>query len=242
MCQISGKRGQDPQKACLRHIPIVEERFAKVIVDCVGPPPRSKKGFEYLLTIMCVTTRFVEAVPLRSITAKSMIDALLKFFTTFGLPQEVQTDQGTNFLAKVFNDAMRDLGIKHTVSSAYHPQSQGVLERFHRTLKELLRCYCIGEPHDWPSGVPFVLFAIRDAVHESLGFTPFELVFGHEVRGPMKLVKETWMKEKRKAAVDVLSFMTELKERLTRAVACAKEHLGEARRRMKVWYIRKARE
>ena len=97
VCQVAGKKGQDPPKAALRPIPVVEEPFSRVIVDCVGPLPRSKSGHEYLLTIMCATTRFVEAVPLRRIHAKAVSAQLVKFFTTFDLP-----DQGTNFTSRIF--------------------------------------------------------------------------------------------------------------------------------------------
>ena len=85
---------------------------------------------------------------------------------------------------------MAGLGITQAVSSAYHPESQGALERAHQTLKTMLKTYCVQFPADWDTAVPFVLFAYRDAINESTGFSPFELVFGHEVRGPLKLLKE----------------------------------------------------
>ena len=240
VCQVAGKKGQDPPRAALRPIPVVEEPFTRVIVDCVGPLPRSKSGHEYLLTIMCATTRFVEAVPLRRIHAKAVSEQIVKFFTTFGLPREVQTDQGTNFTSRIFRSVLGKLGIRHVVSSPYHPESQGALERFHRTLKEMLRCYCDGRTRDWPEGVPFVLFAIRSSVQESLGFTPFELVFGHEVRGPLEVVKDNW--SQRKTKTDLLTYVTQFKERLEDAVDCAKKHLGESKERMKAWYDRRARD
>ena len=241
VCQRSGKKGQDEPKVKLRPIPVVEEPFSRVVLDCVGPLPRSKKGYQYLLTIMCMTTRYVEAIPLRNITTRSVVEAMVKFFTTFGLPREVQTDRGTNFMSGVFAQALKDLGVKHVVSSPYHPQSQGALERFHHTLKEMLRCYCDGEPRDWPGGVPFVLFAVRDSVQESLGFTPFELVFGHDVRGPMKVVKEQWMNDRGRQE-SAATYVSEMKERLGKAVRCANEHLGEVKERMKTRYDRKARD
>ena len=75
-------------------------------------------------------------------------------------------------------------------SSAYHPQSQGALERYHQTLKTMLKVYCQENSRDWDKGIPFVLFAARDVPNESTGLSPFELVFGHEPRGPLKVVKE----------------------------------------------------
>ena len=86
---------------------------------------------------------------------------------------------------------MAQLGIKQVISSTYHPQSQGALEKFHQTLKTMMRSYCLRGQKDWDEGVPLLLFAAREAVQESLGFSPFELVFGHTPRGPLKVTERT---------------------------------------------------
>lgn len=181
--QIVGKPNQIVPPAPLRPIPAVGEPFERFFVDCVGPLPRTKSGSQFILTIMCTATRFPEAVPLQKITARADIKALIKFFTTFGLPKTVRTDQGSNSLSRVFRSALRALGVSHVVSSAY-PESQGALERWHQTLKSALRKYCMETGNEWDEGVPLVLFALREARQESLGFSPSELVFGHNVRGP----------------------------------------------------------
>lgn len=167
------------------------EPFEHVIVDCVGPLPKAKSGQQFLLTIMCTATRFPEAIPLRTITAKNVIKALTIFFSTFGFPKVIQTDQGTNFLSKHFKQFLFSLSITHQVSSAYHPESQGALERWHQTLKTVLRKYCFETGTSWDEAVPLALFALREAVQESLGFSPAELVFGHAVQGPLKVLKGT---------------------------------------------------
>ena len=84
-------------------------------------------------------------------------------------------------------------------SSAYHPESQGALERFHSTLKNMIRTYCLDNGKDWDEGTSLLLFAVRESVQESLGFSPFELVFGHSVHGPLKLLKENWLSENTKS-------------------------------------------
>ncbi|KAK0147995.1 Retrovirus-related Pol polyprotein from transposon 412 [Merluccius polli] len=178
ICQVTGKPNQLIPPAPLQPIPVMTEPFEHVILDCVGPLPRTKSGKEYLLTAMCTLTRFPEAIPLRTITASAVIKVLVAFFSTFGLPKIVQTDQGNNFTSKVFKQAMRQLGIKHITSSCYHPQTQGALERFHLTLKSMLRAFCLEFRRDWDEGIPFALFAAREVVQESLGFSPSELVFG----------------------------------------------------------------
>jgi transposase InsO family protein len=83
------------------------------------------------------------------------------------------------------------LGIKHVQSTPYHHQSQGALERFHQTLKSMMRTYSITNPQ-WDEGVPLLLFAALDAVQASFGFSSFQLMIGCSVRGPLKLFKEIW--------------------------------------------------
>lgn len=110
MCQVSGKPNQVIAPALLNPIPVMGDPFGKVLVDCVGPLPQTKSGNQFLVTIICSSTRFPEAIPLRKITAPVVTKALVKFFTVFGLPREIQTDQGTK--SRVFAQALRALGIK----------------------------------------------------------------------------------------------------------------------------------
>ena len=98
-------------------------------------------------------------------------------------------------MSGLFQQVMHEMGIRQYKSSAYHPESQGALERFHQTLKTTMKIYCHQYEKDWDEGVHLVLFAAREAVQESLGFSPFELVFCHTVRGPLKLLKEKWLTE-----------------------------------------------
>lgn len=122
-------------KESLFPVPVAEEPFQRVIVDCVGP--KSKTGFQFLLTVMCASTRFPEAIPLRRITAQIVVKALVRFFSTFGLPKAVQTDHWSvtkaPTLSWVFDQALKTLGIEHITSSPYRPERQGVLKRFDQT-------------------------------------------------------------------------------------------------------------
>ena len=93
-------------------------------------------------------------------------------------------------MSGVFQQVMHELGINQYKSSAYHPESQGALERFHRTLKNMIRTYCYDTNKDWDDGIHLLLFAARESVQESLGFSPFQLVFGHTVRGPLKFSRK----------------------------------------------------
>ncbi len=125
---------------------------------------------------MCASTRFPEAIPLRNINTKTIVQALTKYFTLVGLPKSIQSDQGSNFMSGIFQQVMHELQIKQYKSTAYHPESQGALERFHQTLKRMMRTYCLETEKDWDDGVHLLLFAARESVQDSLGFSPFELV------------------------------------------------------------------
>lgn len=231
-CQMSNKA--DIKPAPLIPIPAFDEPFTRLLVDCVGPLPRTKSQNQYLLTIMDVSSRYPEAIPLKRIDAPTVVEALTKFFTKFGLPHEIQSDQGSNFLSKIFGQVVKLVGIDKVQSSAYHPESQGALERFHQTLKNMLRTYCYENPDDWDKGVDFVLFAAREVPNESTGFSPNELVFGHQVRGPLKLVKDVFLRDS--SDTNLLDYVSTFKERLTKAWDVASQHLKAAQQTMKYHY------
>lgn len=128
ICQLAGNPNQIVPPAPLVPIPVIGEPFERLIIDCVGPLPKSKSGHQYVLTIMCAATRYPEAIPLRTLKGKTVVQKLIKFCSIFGLPKVIQSDQGTNFTSKVFSQTLSELGIKHQLASAYHPQSQGALE------------------------------------------------------------------------------------------------------------------
>uniref|UniRef100_A0A8C1TD20 Gypsy retrotransposon integrase-like protein 1 n=1 Tax=Cyprinus carpio TaxID=7962 RepID=A0A8C1TD20_CYPCA len=240
ICQLTGKPNQLIPPAPLSPIPVVGEAFEQVLVDCVGPLPKTKSGNQFLCTIMCRVTRFPEAVPLRKITAPAIVKTLLQFFSTFGLPKVIQTDQGTNFLSRLFAQVLKSLSIEHRVSSAYHPESQGAIERFHQTLKSMLRKYCMETGNSWDEGVPLVLFAIRETVQESLGFSPAQLVFGHTVRGPLKVLKEKMLEVDSNSEMHILDYVSRFRERLHFACSFAQKSLVTAQSKMKNRYDVKA--
>ncbi len=239
VCQVVGKPNQVIRPAPLRPIPVMQEPFSRVILDCVGPLPRTTSGHVYLLTLMCASTRYPEAVPLRSLKAKAVVKALIMFFSTFGFPQVIQTDQGTNFMSRLFKQVLSQLNIKHVTSSAYHPESQGVLERFHQTLKAMFSKYCAESGKGWDEGLPLLLFAVRETVQESLGFSPADLVFGHTVRGPLKMLKENWLSEQ-KPECNLLDYVSSFRERLYNACKLAQTALGSVQSKMKERYDKNA--
>ncbi|GFU92869.1 retrovirus-related Pol polyprotein from transposon 17.6 [Trichonephila clavipes] len=101
-----------------------------------------------------------------------------------GFPREIQTDQGISFMSHLTVEFFNRFGIQVFQSSVYHLQSNPV-ERFHRTVKRVLRVLCIEAAPNWESQVPAALFALRTVTHESTGFSPAELVYGNNLRTPV---------------------------------------------------------
>ncbi len=144
-CQIAGKPNQKLPVAPLRPIPVMREPFERLLLDCVGPLPKSKSGHEYILTIMCTSTRFPEAIALRSIKAPIIVRELIKLCTVFGLPKVIQTDRGTNFTSKLFVQTLKQFGCKHELSSAYHPQSSRGNRKISPNLKDDVEDLLLGK-------------------------------------------------------------------------------------------------
>ena len=230
-CQITGKPNQTVPKAPLLPIPSIGEPFQHILIDIVGPLPKSTGGVEYILTIMDRISRYPEAIPLKSITSPVIVKHLVDFFSRYGLPMSIQSDQGSNFTSRHFKDQMKAFGIQHIVSTPYHPESQGAIERFHQTLKSMIKKYCIDNVSAWAKNLPFLLFAIRSAPNDSLGFSPFQLIFGHQVRGPLEVLGEVLQGGEK--GVNMLNWVSDSREKLFAAWELAKENLVQSQQKMK---------
>ena len=242
VCQKTGKPNEIIPKAPLIPICVPKEPFEKIIIDCVGPLPKTKKGHEYMLTILCPTTRFPIAIPIRNITAKTIVQNLLKVFTNYGIPKVLQCDRGTNFTSNLFTNALKDFGISHCLSSPYHPESQGALERHHQTLKALLKKFCLETGSDWDENLDFLMLAIREVPHDSLGVSPFEMLYGRRVRGFLKVFRDKLIDDSVSDNVATVSqYLSKLKENLERVHSFAESNLKESQVKMKESFDRKSK-
>ena len=134
-------------------------------------------------------TKWYEAIPLPDKRAETTADALLKhWICRFGCPHSIHTDQGRNFESDLFQQLMRQLEINKTRATSFHPQSNAVIERMNRILLNMLSKCIDQNQSDLSSLLPFVLLAYRSSAHESTGFTPYFLVFGHEMSLPLDLM------------------------------------------------------
>ena len=152
-------------------LPVIVEPFRRIAMDIVGPLPRSRTGHKYILVVCDYATRYPEAIPLKSIHASHVADELVTLISRVGIPEEILTDQGSNFTSQLLAELYRLLNIKGIRTSPYHPQTDGVVERFNQTLKSMIRKFVKAEGKDWdmllPYGVPFVSKYKTDDIYKN---------------------------------------------------------------------------
>ena len=222
-------------------LPIMGQPFERIAMGIVGPLPRSIKGYKYILVVCDYATRYPEAIPLKKFTADTVVEELITLFARYGVPKEILTDQGTNFTSQLLQELYKLLGVKPITTTPYHPQTDGLVERFNKTLKDLLRKIIQGEGREWEKYLPCVLFAYREVPQESTGFSPFELIFGRDVRGPLDILKEQWSKAE-EAVDDILTYVTKVRERMEAAREIVIQNMKKSQNKQKEWYDLKARD
>lgn len=164
--------------------------FERIQMDVLGPLPTTTSENRYLLVIVDCFTKWVEAFPLKNIRAKIIAEVFVnQVISRHGVPLEVHTDQGRNFESRLFAEVMALLGIRKTRTTALHPQSDGQVERQHRTIVNFLAKFVSGNQKDWDRWIPMFLLAYRTSKHETTGVTPAELYFARDLRLPLDLLR-----------------------------------------------------
>jgi hypothetical protein len=174
--------------AAVQPIAVPQRRFAHVHVDIVGPLPVAADGSTYLLTMIDRTTRWLEASPLKTMYARSCAEALIaSWISRYGVPSQITTNRGRQFTSSLWAALCARLGVSHIATTAYHPQSNGMVERAHRQLKDALRARL--SRGDWPLHLPWVLFGLRAAPKEDSAVSSAELVFGAPLTLPGEILE-----------------------------------------------------
>lgn len=164
--------------------------FERIFLDIVGPLPLTENGNKFILTLQDDLTKFSRAFAIPNHEAETIARKFVEgFICIFGTPQIVVTDQGKDFTSILLKNVSKLFKIKQINCSAYHPQSNGALERSHATLADYLKHYINDEQTDWDDWLNFAMFSYNTSVHTSTKFSPFELIFAHQAHLPSSLTK-----------------------------------------------------
>ena len=171
-----------PTRAPLTSMPIGKP-WQMVAVDILTVPI-STNGNKYLLVVQDYFTKWATAIPLPNQSAATITSALINLFSQMGMPDAVHSDQGRNFESAILKQSLDAFGISKSHTTAYHPEGDGMVERFNRSLLQLLRTYVETES-DWEKHLPLALYAYRRAVHASTRVSPHILMFGRSPHSPV---------------------------------------------------------
>lgn len=228
---------QNKKNKCYGKVPLTEYQagapMERVHIDFIGPLPKTERGNEHCLMMVDQFTKWVECIPLPSqkaeVTARGAVD---EFFSRFGFPFQLFSDQGRNFESKLFEALCKILEIHKTRTTPYRPSANGQVERFNRTLMDAVRCFLHKSQNKWDQWVQQIAGAIRSSVNRSTGFTPNMLMLGREVNTPAQLMFPC-VKEKYE---DYGEYVSGLMENMKKAHDCARSNLKTSFKRMKRYY------
>lgn len=231
-CQIQKYHKSIKQPMCITSTAFTA--FEKVYLDIVGPLNRDANGYVYILTLQCELTKYVEAYPIPNKEAETVARAFVdNFILRYGIPCEIATDRGTEFISAIMKDVCKLLNVNQIQATAYHHESIGSLENSHKSLGAFLRIQTDNQSQMWSSWIPYWSFAYNTTVHSETKFTPFELVFGKLCNVPTNLLSK----------VDPIynydNYPIELKYRLQKSQLEARENLIKSKERRKIVHDKK---
>ena len=190
-CRICASRKDPKMKRVgkLHPIPVPPSAFSTIGIDIVGPLTTSRKGNKYILVITDYLTRWPEAFAIPNQQADTIAKILVEeIICRYSVPRRIISDRGKAFLGDLMSAIYDLLDIHKVNTTAYHPQTDGLTERFNKTLGAMLNSYVDKHQDTWDDYIPFVLFAYRTSIQESTKEKPFKLVYGFEPRLPMDIL------------------------------------------------------
>ena len=163
----------------------------RIATGILGELPIMENGNRYILVVSDYFTKWTEAFPMPNMESKTVAKIIVEqVVARFGTPRIIHSDQGRQFESELFGEMCSLLHIERTRTTPYHPQSDGMVERFNRTLTAMLSAYVQENQRDWDAQIPYVMMAYRSAVHKSTGLTPNMLMLGRETSLPLDLIYE----------------------------------------------------
>ena len=213
----------------------------RVHVDILGPFTLSHQGNQYVLMVVDQFTKWLECFPLpqqsAEVVARTIVDG---FIARLGCPIEIHTDQGRQFEGSLFAAVCDLLEVSKTRTTPYHPSSNGQVERYNRTLLQMIRCHIKGNPGTWDECLQQLAGAVRSTINRQTGFTPNMMMYGREVVHPADLMLGTFSSRPHYASA--APYVKDLRHNLEKVHARARLHLESSQARQKKDYDFKLRE
>ena len=211
------------------------EPFCKIALDTVGPLPATPSGNRYILTMQDCFSKYCLAVPMPRKSAHHVPDAFARhLIAQFGTPKAILTDRGGEYNNQIFHHLSDIFKIKLDMTSAYHPQSNGSLERSHQVLADYLKHY-VEDYEDWDRLLPFCMFSYNTSIHEATKFTPYELIFGRRARFPSSLPSAEQLQTYGSYVAELVTHLDDVRD-------IARQNLVRAKERSKEIYDRRLNE
>ena len=241
-CHICGET--KPQS--IRHKSAIQQKvsgapFERVAVDLMGPFECTENENQYIMVIQDYFTKWVIAEPLANKTAITVADSVFtRWVSQYGCPDQLHSDQGREFTAALFTKMCSILRIDKTFTSAYRPQSDGMVERHNRSLQMMLRAYVNENRNDWDDSLPALVAAYRATPHDSTGISPYKMLYGREMVMPVDLQFDVG--NRLRTPECPVEYVEWLRQSLRDCHDFARQRLQQSARRQKKAYQEKTRE
>ena len=227
-CNLCGSTKSPPKH---RHAPLQTQvstsPMQRVAMDILGPLPVTPRLNKYVLVLGDYFTKWTEAFAIPDMETATVARVFVdEFVSRFGAPTHLHTDQGRSFESSLIRELCQLLGIVKTRTTPYHPQSDGMIERFNRTLLSMLRMAAVEDESNWDLKLPCLMFAYRTSVHEATKHTPFSLMFGREVQLPIDVM--FGLPTGSGQCTNVPAYVKELRMWLSEAYERVRLHLSES--------------
>ena len=212
------------------------QTFNKIFLDIVGPLNDTECQNRFILTLQDDLSKFSLAYPLKDHTAETVAEVFVtQFICKFGNPNIIVTDQGSEFMSELFTNVMKLFKIRKYSTTAYHPQSNGALERSHQGLVDYIKHYTEQYKTTWDKWIDFAIFSYNTTPHTVTKFTPYELVFGRKSNLPSLLTNCN------DPIYTFEDYLTELKTKLQHSFNIARDRILDYKERNKTYYDKKAK-
>jgi hypothetical protein len=162
--------------------------WSEVVVDLMGPLTLTANANRYVIVFIDRLTRYPEAFAIPNKLAATIADVFVKhIITRYGCPRTLLSDRGSEFNAALSKEIYDLFNVFKLKTSAYYPQCNGLVERFNKTLADMLAMMSEKQPLTWDINIPFALFAYRTAVQSTTQFTPHYMLYGYEAAYPSEI-------------------------------------------------------